>query len=65
MRKLRWGLGLAALLVALSGTAQAEGKDFTGKEAPDFGIEEISFGGEQSLGDFEGKVVLLEFWFLG
>lgn len=55
----------AFLALLLAGPVAAAGKDFSGKTAPDFTIEEMSFGDEKSLSDFEGKVVLLNFWFLG
>jgi hypothetical protein len=62
---LRAGLSTLALCALLTAPALARGKDFEGQQAPDFAIEEMSFGGEQNLSDFAGKVVLLEFWFLG
>ena len=67
MTKLARRAGLAALLLALSISCQAaaEGVPLDGKPALDFAIEEMSFGNETSLSDFDGRVVLLEFWFLG
>ena len=67
MRKLNGGICLAALAfsIAFAGTAFAKGKNLDGKQAIDFAIEEMSYGDETSLTDFEGKVILLEFWFLG
>lgn len=53
------------LALAISSAAHAEGIALDGKPALDFDIEEMSFGTEKSLAEFEGKVVLLEFWFLG
>ena len=67
MRKMHRGTILAALSLglALSGPLAAAGKDFTGKAPPDFDIPEMSYGTETALSDFDGRAVLLEFWFLG
>jgi hypothetical protein len=66
MAKLSRTFGLTSLMVALTlaGPAAGEGADFTGKPAPDFAIEEMSVGTETSLSDFDGRVVLLDFWFI-
>ena len=57
-------LGLLFATLVMTVPAAAEGINFSGKMAPDFRIDDVSFGKETSLSDFEGKVVLLEFWFL-
>jgi hypothetical protein len=68
MRKLHRGQSRLAVLMlglALSAPLAAAGKDFSGRAAPDFEIPEMSFGTETALSDFDGRVVMLEFWFLG
>ena len=66
MASLSRGVGLAGLMMALAlaGPIAAEGANLDGKQAPDFAIEEMSIGTEKSLSDFDGRVVLLDFWFI-
>ena len=52
------------LTLALTSGAMAEGVNLDGKQALDFRIQDISFGSETSLSDFDGRVVLLNFWYL-
>jgi hypothetical protein len=52
------------LTLALTAGALAEGVNLNGKSALDFSFEEVSFGRETSLADFDGRVVLLNFWYL-
>ena len=39
----------------------ASAQDIMGKKAPDFELEDVN-GSKVSLDDFEGKVVILDFW---
>lgn len=50
-------LAITALLLALAGTAGAQGK-----AAPDFTLKDILEGKEYSLSQFKGKVVLINFF---
>lgn len=61
--KRRWiGLALAALLLAACGGASAGGEGIgEGQRAPDFRLETLD-GGQMSLRDQRGQVVLINFW---
>ncbi len=54
-------LSFAALLAALA-SAAARAESFQGREFPDFDARDPVNGGEFSLSDLRGKVVVVDFW---
>ena len=61
MRKLFLTAGVAT--VALIGTVATAANTYLGKEAPEILLQEwIGGDGRNTLADFRGEVVLLEFW---
>ena len=58
MRRYPKGQGFLALLLLLALSRTASALVQTGEEAPDFTLKQLD-GGQVSLSDFRGKVVLI------
>jgi len=53
---------LLSLMVAVSFSLAASKSDLEGKKAPDFNLKDVLEGKEYALGQFKGKVVVLNFF---